>query len=164
MQSPIGEKCRVGIREEANGMISLAEEMSIDLKDEAIGLFFLIQKPENTAFGRLVLDTKKPANIAEILKQKTASIWLGRIKSIKLRYDAVDALPKLGVAVGNALDMLVLDFGEDQECPEIARHQHLVWNDQEYQDEIQRSHRHPQAPNPQRKRTGELECRFPGNI
>ncbi|OIR55686.1 MAG: uncharacterized protein A8A55_3568, partial [Amphiamblys sp. WSBS2006] len=121
MQSTIGEKCRIGIQKEANGMIYLAEEMSIDLKDEAIGLFFLIQKPENTAFGRLVLDTKNPANIAEILEQKAASIWLGRIKSIKLRYDAVDALPKLGVAVGNALDMLVLDFGEDQECPEIAR-------------------------------------------
>ncbi|OIR57589.1 MAG: uncharacterized protein A8A55_1645 [Amphiamblys sp. WSBS2006] len=67
------------------------------------------------------LDANHPEYIYEILKTKNSSIWLGKIKKLKLRYYAVEILPKLRIHEENVMEVLELDVEYSREIAQTLK-------------------------------------------
>ncbi|OIR56525.1 MAG: uncharacterized protein A8A55_2728, partial [Amphiamblys sp. WSBS2006] len=60
-----------------------------------------------------------PGYIAGILKEENNSIWIGRVRTLKLRGHAVKIFPKLKLHGENEMEELVLDAYETEHITEI---------------------------------------------
>ncbi|OIR56823.1 MAG: uncharacterized protein A8A55_2426 [Amphiamblys sp. WSBS2006] len=69
----------------------------------------------------LELNTDRPEDFAEILKEENNSIWVGRVNRLRLEDNAVGILPKLIIREENVMEWIELLTGSYEEISDILR-------------------------------------------
>ncbi|OIR56205.1 MAG: uncharacterized protein A8A55_3049, partial [Amphiamblys sp. WSBS2006] len=77
---------------------------SLTLKDHTVNLLPKLKLHEDNETEELWLDAELGEHVSSILAAKDSSIWLGRVKSLKLYQHAINLLPKLKLHEDNVLE------------------------------------------------------------
>ncbi|OIR55671.1 MAG: uncharacterized protein A8A55_3583, partial [Amphiamblys sp. WSBS2006] len=101
--------------------IWLGKIKNIELENNTVDLLSKLRLPEDNVLEMLEVYACNKRCFTELARQPNASIWLGRIKNIKLMYYAVDALPKLLVPEDNVVERLETSAGKQEHCLEILQ-------------------------------------------
>ncbi|OIR55900.1 MAG: uncharacterized protein A8A55_3353, partial [Amphiamblys sp. WSBS2006] len=101
--------------------IWLGKIKNIELENSAVDILFKLRLPEDNVLEMLEVYACNKRCFTELSRQPNASIWLGRIKSIKLVYYAVVAITKLLVPEDNVVERLEVSADEQEHCPEILQ-------------------------------------------
>ncbi|OIR58939.1 MAG: uncharacterized protein A8A55_0280 [Amphiamblys sp. WSBS2006] len=116
------------LKEESNlSWIGWAKKLS--LAGYAVGIFPRLRIHAEYKIEKLVLRAEDSCFIAEMLKMKNNSIWVGQVKNLKLKGYAVEILPKLKFHKENVMEELLLNaayFEYTSEMEEMENRSILV--------------------------------------
>ncbi|OIR56732.1 MAG: uncharacterized protein A8A55_2519 [Amphiamblys sp. WSBS2006] len=101
------------ILEEPNRSIGIGRVKNIKLVEYAVDVLPKLRVSGDSEMEGLELCASQKGNISETLKTADRSIGIGRTKSIKLEYCAVDVLPKLKIGEDNETRHFVL-YAEEE--------------------------------------------------
>ncbi|OIR58951.1 MAG: uncharacterized protein A8A55_0276 [Amphiamblys sp. WSBS2006] len=110
-----------GILEEENNSIWVGKVKRLELYCYTVGILPKLRFHEENVMEKLYLDGYSPGNITEIPKTENSSIWVGKVKKLKLEHHAVEILPKLGIHEENVMEELVLDAEKAEYITEILK-------------------------------------------
>ncbi|OIR56111.1 MAG: uncharacterized protein A8A55_3143, partial [Amphiamblys sp. WSBS2006] len=93
----------------AKDSIWLGKVKNMKLEQHAINILPLLKLHEDNEMEELKLDADAEKYICSILRAKDNSIWLGKMKNIRLERLAIKILPKLRLHEDNVMEWLYLD-------------------------------------------------------
>ncbi|OIR56880.1 MAG: uncharacterized protein A8A55_2369, partial [Amphiamblys sp. WSBS2006] len=97
------------ILKEENGSIWVGKVEMLGLFGYAVEILPKLRIHGENVMEEFGLWTQYPENIAEILRMKNNSIWIGKVKKLELYNYAIEILPKLGIHEENVMEELELD-------------------------------------------------------
>ncbi|OIR55569.1 MAG: uncharacterized protein A8A55_3685, partial [Amphiamblys sp. WSBS2006] len=95
--------------------IWLGKIKNIELENNAVDILSKLRLPEDNVLEMLKVNACYKGCCTELARQPNASIWLGRIKNIKLMYYAVVAITKLLVPEDNVVERLEVSADKQEE-------------------------------------------------
>ncbi|OIR57115.1 MAG: uncharacterized protein A8A55_2131, partial [Amphiamblys sp. WSBS2006] len=111
-----------------NGTIWLGKVKSLKLNHFAVNLLPLLKLHEDSVMEEFGLDAKKEEYVSSILSAGDRSIWLGRVKSLKLYNHAVNTLPKLKLHEDNVMEYFWLHARQREHISEIfVKKDNSIW-------------------------------------
>ncbi|OIR55982.1 MAG: uncharacterized protein A8A55_3271, partial [Amphiamblys sp. WSBS2006] len=99
----------------------IAKVHRLSLKNNAIQLLPKLRIHEDNVMEELWLNAYEVDQITEILKTENNSVWVGKVKLLKLKWYAVGILPKLKIHEENVMEWLVLDAYSPEHITEILK-------------------------------------------
>ncbi|OIR58942.1 MAG: uncharacterized protein A8A55_0279 [Amphiamblys sp. WSBS2006] len=109
------------ILKEENNSIWVGKVKRLILKKHAIQILSKLRIHDENEMEELVSDGYTSGYVTEIPKTENSSIWVGRVKRLKLEHHAVEILPKLRIHRENVMEELVLDAYNPQHIAEVLK-------------------------------------------
>ncbi|OIR56085.1 MAG: uncharacterized protein A8A55_3169, partial [Amphiamblys sp. WSBS2006] len=97
-----------GITRTENNSIWVGKVRVLKLGWYAVGILPKLIIHDENELEELYLDSDNPKHIAGILRTENNSIWVGKVKTLRLKKHAIQILPKLGIHNENELEELSL--------------------------------------------------------
>ncbi|OIR56334.1 MAG: uncharacterized protein A8A55_2918, partial [Amphiamblys sp. WSBS2006] len=107
------------ILETENSCIRMRKAKNLKLGSHALEVLPKLCFHQANEMEEFVLDAYLPEHIAEILKEENFSIWIGKVKKLKLGDCAIQILPRLGFHEENEIEELRLSAGDPEQITEI---------------------------------------------
>ncbi|OIR56611.1 MAG: uncharacterized protein A8A55_2641 [Amphiamblys sp. WSBS2006] len=104
-----------------NSTIWIGKVKRLVVGKHAIEILPKLRIHEENKMDELCLDADNLGHITGILKTENTSIWVGKVKTLKLTGHAVETLPKLRIREGNVMEELVLRTDKIEHATEILR-------------------------------------------
>ncbi|OIR55836.1 MAG: uncharacterized protein A8A55_3418, partial [Amphiamblys sp. WSBS2006] len=104
-----------------NNSIRVAHIKKLFLKENTCKLFHKLSFHEESAMEELCLDVYKYSDITELLKEENNSVWVGRVKVLRLEGYAIEMLPKLRFHEENVMEELSTHVRWYSGFPEIEK-------------------------------------------
>ncbi|OIR57591.1 MAG: uncharacterized protein A8A55_1652 [Amphiamblys sp. WSBS2006] len=95
--------------ENKSTLVWIEKMKKLELCGHAIQLLSRLRIPEENKMKELVLNAYNPEHIIEILELENKTIWIGKIRKLRLFYYAIQILPKLGIHGENVMEELYLN-------------------------------------------------------
>ncbi|OIR55750.1 MAG: uncharacterized protein A8A55_3503, partial [Amphiamblys sp. WSBS2006] len=105
LHAPTGDNI-TEIHKIENSSIWIGRVKKLELGDYAVNILPKLRIHEENEMEWLVLEVDYPRNTTEILKEENNSIWIGKVRKLKLKYCAVEVFPKLRIHEENVMEEL----------------------------------------------------------
>ncbi|OIR57756.1 MAG: uncharacterized protein A8A55_1474 [Amphiamblys sp. WSBS2006] len=109
------------ILKEENNSIWVGKVKSLELDRYAVEILPKLRLHDENEMEKLEMYAYEAKYIAEILKTENKSILIGKVKSLELRYFAVEALPKLRLHEENVMEELALVAKNSEQATEMLK-------------------------------------------
>ncbi|OIR56762.1 MAG: uncharacterized protein A8A55_2487 [Amphiamblys sp. WSBS2006] len=107
--------------EEEDSSLWIGNAKCLDLGGYAVGILPKLGLSEENEIEKLSLDSDGLGEISEIPQTKNNSIWVGRVKRLRLCGSSVEILPKLRLHYENVMEKLELDAYDHWHIHEILK-------------------------------------------
>ncbi|OIR57222.1 MAG: uncharacterized protein A8A55_2021, partial [Amphiamblys sp. WSBS2006] len=113
---------------EGNSSIWVGKVKKLILKGHAVEILPKIKLHGENVLEELELDASYEENIADIFRMESKSIWVGKVKKLKLLYFGIEILPKLRMHGENVMKELALYAEYRENIAEIFRMENnTIW-------------------------------------
>ncbi|OIR57586.1 MAG: uncharacterized protein A8A55_1647 [Amphiamblys sp. WSBS2006] len=104
-----------------NNSIWIGKVKNLKLRKHALKILSKLKFHEENVMKELVLCADNTRYITEILKMDNNSLWIGKVKNLKLRKHALKILPKLKFHEENVMKELNLKAGSSKQITDILK-------------------------------------------
>ncbi|OIR55871.1 MAG: uncharacterized protein A8A55_3383, partial [Amphiamblys sp. WSBS2006] len=115
---------------EGSNNIWIGKVRSLTLKDYAVGILLNLRIHGENVMEELSLEACHSETLIEILKEENNSIWVGKVRKLKLIDYAVNILPKLRIHEENEMEWLylcVIDYGYYHIIEILKEENNSIW-------------------------------------
>ncbi|OIR56821.1 MAG: uncharacterized protein A8A55_2428 [Amphiamblys sp. WSBS2006] len=111
-----------------NNSIWVGKVRKLFLKQKAIQILHKLKFHDENEMEEFGLDSYTTGNIAEILQMENNSVWIGKVKVLKLKRHTIQILPKLRIHGENELKEFDLSASNPKNITEILKEENnSVW-------------------------------------
>ncbi|OIR56003.1 MAG: uncharacterized protein A8A55_3251, partial [Amphiamblys sp. WSBS2006] len=117
-----------GFLEEENSSLWVGKVKTLKLEGYAVEILPKLWINEENVMKELALTADEAEHITEILKTENNSVWVGRVKSLKLKWISIQTLPKLRIHEENVMKEFCLSVCDVRYITEILKtNNNSIW-------------------------------------
>ncbi|OIR57720.1 MAG: uncharacterized protein A8A55_1507, partial [Amphiamblys sp. WSBS2006] len=104
-----------------NNSIKLGKVKNLKLESYAIHILLKLKLHEENEMEEFSLNAEKKEYVSEVIRAENNTIWLGKVKNLRLKSFAIRILPKLVLHEENEMEVFHLSAGEKEYVSEVIR-------------------------------------------